>query len=199
MDDLEFVQSCVKGDRQSWDEFLNKYSRLIYNYIHNVLNAKGFAFTQDHSSDIFQEIFCSLAKDNYKKLKSFKAKNGCTLATWLRQVTINSTIDYLRKIKPAVAIDEERDDGFSLKDILRDDAVQVLDALSQKERLSALKECIGKLGTNDKYFIEMHINRNLKLERLKDHFRLSRGAIDMWKARILERLKACFKAKGFLS
>ncbi len=167
MNDLEFVQRCVKGDKHSWDEFLNKYSRLIYNYIHNVLNAKGYTSSQDQSQDIFQEIFCSLIKDNFKKLRSFKARNGCSLASWLRQVTINFTIDYTRKIKPTVSIDEETDDDLALKDILADDSPNISDTLSHEERLKDLKDCVAGLNRDDKYFLELHINRGLTLEELK--------------------------------
>ena len=198
MDDLEFVQRCVKGDKQALDEFLNKYSRLIYNYIQNVLSVKGYAFSQNHINDIFQEIFCSLAKDNFKKLRSFKARNGCSLASWLRQVSINFTIDYIRKIKPTVSIDEETDDGLSLKDLLADGSRPVSDTLSYEEKLEGLKDCIEKLDNAGKYFLELHINRGLRLEQLKDYFKLSRGAIDMQKSRLIDKLRECFKGKGIL-
>jgi RNA polymerase sigma factor (sigma-70 family) len=198
MDDLEFVQRCVIGDKTAWDEFLKKYSRLIYNYIHSVLNTKGFSFTQDHINDIFQDIFHSLIKDNFKKLKSFKAKNGCSLATWLRQVTINFTIDYLRNIKPAVSIDEEIEDELSLKEIISDSSPLATDKLKDRERLAALHDCIKKLNNDDKYFLELYINRGIRLEELKEILRLSRGAVDMQKSRIIDRLKECFKGKGFV-
>lgn len=197
MDDLEFIHSCVKGDRQSWDKFVDKYSRLIYNYIHNILSTKGYAFSQQHIHDIFQEVFYSLIKDNFKKLKSFKARNGCSLASWLRQVTINLTIDYMRKFKPAVSIDQEIDEEFSLKDTLADDSPAVTDTLNYRERLENLKDCIGRLDSDDRYFIELHINRGIKLEALKEVLHLSRGAVDMQKSRIIRRLKDCFKGKGF--
>ena len=96
MDDLEFVHRCASGDKQSWDEFVDRYSRLIYSYILSILNIKSRILPQDNINDIFQEIIYSLIKDNFKKLKSFKARNACSLASWLRQVTINCTIDYLR-------------------------------------------------------------------------------------------------------
>jgi len=197
MDELEFVQRCTKGDKQSWYEFVDKYSRLIYNYIYSVLNSKGQAFTQDNIRDIFQEIFLSLTKDSFKKLKSFRAKNNCTLASWLRQVTINFTIDYIRRLKPLISIDREDEDGFSLKDILKDEAVSVSGQLEQEERSASLKDCIGKLEGDDKYFLDLHIYRGLDLEALRAHFGLSRGAIDMRKSRIIDRLRECFKNKGF--
>jgi len=198
MDDLGFVQKCVKGDKRAWDEFIDKYSRLIYNYIHSVLKIKGSHFTQENINDLFQEIILSLVKDNFKKLSSFKAKNGCSLASWLRQVTVNFTIDYLRKLKALVSIDEEDGEGFSLTEILASDSPSVSDTLIQEEKLTHLKDCIDRLGNEDKYFLELHIQRALSLQELKDYFKLSRGAIDMRKSRIIERLRECFRSKGFV-
>lgn len=198
MDDLEFVRRCVKGDKRVWNEFVERYSSLIYNYIHSVLKIKGRAFSQENINDLFQEIFLSLAKDNFKKLSSFQARNGSSLASWLRQVTVNFTIDYLRKLKPLVSIDQETDDGSSLAEILSSNSPSVTDVLSQEERLMHLKDCIDKLALDDKYFLELHIYRGLAIEELKTYLKVSRAAVDMRKSRIVERLRECFKGKGFM-
>jgi RNA polymerase sigma factor (sigma-70 family) len=198
MNDLEFVQRFVNGDKQAQDEFLKTYSRLIYNYIHNVINTKGCKFTQDQINDIFQEIFCSLINHDCSKLRSFKARNGCSLSSWLRQVTINFTIDYIRKIKPTLSIDQECSDELSLKETLADGLTPINEVLSDKEKLAHLKDCISQLGSDDKYFLELNINQGVSLDELKGVLNLSRGAIDMRKSRLIYRLKECFKSKGFL-
>jgi RNA polymerase sigma-70 factor (ECF subfamily) len=197
VNDLEFVQQCVKGDNPSWDEFLTRYSRLIYKYIHSVLNTKGLTSIQEHAEEIFQGLFSALIQDDYKKLKSFQAKNGCSLASWLRQVTINFTIDYLRKLKPAISLDAENNEGLSLKDSLTGPTFSVPDLIAQEEKLRGLEECIEGLNSQHRLFIELNINQGVKLETLRKFFKLSRGAIDMQKARIVEKLKECFKKKGF--
>ena len=198
MDDLEFVQRCVGGDKIAWDKFVEKYSRLIYNYIYSVLKTKGFILAAENINDLFQEIFLSLINDNFKKLRSFQARNGCSLASWLRQVVINHTLDYICRIKPAVSLEEETVDDSSLKDILVDNTPEVGDTLIQKEKLSHLRECIEGLDNEDRYFLELYINRSLSLVELKNILRISRGAIDMRKTRITSRLRECFQKKGFL-
>lgn len=198
MDDLEFVQRCLTGDKRSWDEFVEKYSRLIYNYIHSVLKTKGAATSQENASDIFQDIFISLVADNFKKLKSFRGLNGCSLASWLRQVTVNATIDYIRKLRPLLSIDQEGDDGFSLKDVLADKSAPATEALAREEKLEQLKDCINRLSASDKYFLELHINKGIALGQLKEILGFSRGTVDMRKSRIIDRLKECFGKKGFM-
>jgi RNA polymerase sigma-70 factor (ECF subfamily) len=199
MDDLEFVQRCVKGDKISWDEFLDKYSRLIYTYIHSVIEIKGLPLTQSNKEDIFQELIFSLIKNNCKKLKSFRALNGCSLASWLRQVSINFTIDCLRKINPPeIPLDEKTQEGLGLKEIIIDKAQMPRDKAINREKLVFLADCIKQLDTEDKYFLELNLNVGLSLEGLKDHFKVSRGAIDMRRSRIIQRLRDCFRKKGFV-
>ena len=196
MDDLEFVRSCTTGDRQAWDRFIEKYSRLIYSCVYGVLVSKGSAFAQSHTQDVFQDFFCFLLSENFKKLRTFKAKNNCSLASWLRQVAVNFTIDYLRKTKTTVSLEEENSDELSLKDILEDSAKAAPDTLDDKEMLSELRDCINLLSNEDKYFLELYLRQGLDLEELREHLRISRGAVDMRKSRLMERLRECFRSKG---
>ncbi|RKY30742.1 MAG: hypothetical protein DRP74_06390 [Candidatus Omnitrophota bacterium] len=200
MSDLEFIQRCVKGEKRAWDEFLDKYSRLIYKYIHGVLKIKGaLEVSPQVVKDLFQEICTSLIEDNFKKLRSFKAKNNCSLASWLRQITINRTIDYIRTAKPTISIDAEIEGSdFSLKQILRSESPSAGQNLSEEENLKSLQECINRLSPEDKYFLELYFYQGLKLEEIKDLLRVTRGTVDVRKARIVERLRECFKSRGFI-
>lgn len=198
MTDVEFARSCAQGNQQALNEFISKYSRLIYNYINSVLRQNNPQLAeQDNLADIFQGIFLSLSENDFKRLKTFRGKNGCSLASWLRQVTINYALDYLRRLRPQVYLDAEDEQGFSLKDILCSNSGSAADKVSLEERLLQLKECIDKLETDDKYFIEFYINRALSLEAMRKLFGVSRGAIDMRKLRLVNRLKECFEEKGF--
>jgi len=199
MDDLKFVQRCVKGDTVAWDEFISRYSRLIYNYIHNIFGLHGVKQpSQDSINDLFQEIILSLFKDGFKKLKTFRGRNNCSLATWLRQVTINRAIDYLRKMRVTLSLDEENDEGASLKDFIADDADSIAEEVIRQDKFLHLEDCISQLDSDERYFLELHLNRGLSLEELRETLRLTRGAVDMRKSRIVERLRDCFRKKGFV-
>jgi RNA polymerase sigma factor (sigma-70 family) len=142
-------------------------------------------------------VILSLFKDNYRKLRSFQGKNGCSLASWLRLVAVNHTRDYAKKKKPTVSLEQESEDNLILKDIIVSDAQPVSQVLVRKEELVSLGECIDALNTDDKYFLELHFNRELDFEELMSHFSATRGTIDMRKSRIIEKLRQCFKNKGF--
>jgi len=197
MDDLEFVQGCLKGNKQSWSEFISRYSRLIYNYIYSVLSVKGRSISAEQVEDIFQEIFHALIKDNYRKLSTYQGKNGCSLASWLRQVTVNFTIDYLRKLKVIASLDALDEDGFTLKDTLKDFSPDAIEFLNDQDRRKTLEECINLLESDEQYFLELFLNQGLTLDEIKEHLKISRGAVDMRKGRVLAKIQDCFKKKGF--
>ena len=197
MSDLEFAQSCVKGDKQSWIEFLSRYSHLIYNYIYSVFAVKGRNFSDHQVEDIYQEIFHALIKDNYKKLSTYQGKNNCSLASWLRQVTINFTIDYLRRLKSTISIDAENEEGFSLKDTIASPSTGAVEFLNDQDRRKTLHECIDLLDIDEQYFMELFLKQGLTLELIREHLKLNRGAVDMRKSRVFQKLRDCFKNKGF--
>ncbi len=199
MDEQEFIQRCLKQEKGAWDEFVDKYSRLIYNYIYSVFKIKGINPSPDTVNDLFQEIFLSLIKDNFHKLRQFKGKNNASLASWLRIITINFCLDYLKKEKKSkLSLDEDfGDEGSSLKDILADERISADKLLIDQERLQYLSECIDSLSSQDRYFLEMHIHQGIKLRDLQLTLGISRSAMDMQKSRLIQKLRDCFKDKGF--
>lgn len=198
MDDLEFVSKCVSGDNAKWEEFVNKYSNLIYNYIHTILQYESTDSVIDsNKDDIFQEIFLSLTKDNFRKLRSYKAINSCSLASWLRQITINYTLTYVRKLKPQVSLDIENAAGIAIKELIIDESVCVIGELSFEEKLGQLRKCVEVLNIDDRFFLKLYLDWQVSLDVIKSLLKVSRGAIDMRKSRIITKLRDCFRSKGF--
>lgn len=204
MSDGQLIQRCADGDSSAWSEFLDKYSRLIYNYILKVLKTRKEYENHDYAGEcmkeLFHDFFCFLKQDNAKKLRSFQGRNGCSLASWLRVVVINFTRNYLRKNKPILSLDEDSRSHprSSLKDMIEDVSDSALELLEQGEISKALIDCIANLSMNDKYLLEL-ISRGLRLEEIREHLNLARGAVDMQKMRLMRRLRDCFNSKGFFS
>src|SRR3989338_538845 len=91
------VGRCVKNDKRALDDFVDKYKGIIYDAIIKTFHFVGYKNTEEAASDLFQEVFSLLLKNDCAKLKSFKWKNGCSLASWLHVVSKNVTFDYLRR------------------------------------------------------------------------------------------------------
>ncbi len=201
MDEIDFIRGCVNQAPGAWDEFVNKYSNLIYKYILSTIISYGLApaAARQSADDIFQQVFLSLVKEDFRKLKTFEGRNNCSLASWLRIVSARAAIDFLRRLQPQTSLEEKDKDGFSLKELLTASGANSRDTFNRQEKISHLKDCVEKLGLEEQYFLELYLNQELTLGQIKDHLKISRSAADTRKNRIIGRLKECFRNKGFLS
>jgi RNA polymerase sigma-70 factor (ECF subfamily) len=95
------LAGCIRGEKAAWDEFVSRYSGLIYHTIKKTASLHQNRTPQDFADDLFQEIFVSLIKDDFLQLRRFRGDNGCTLASWLRMIAARRTIDHFAKIKNA--------------------------------------------------------------------------------------------------
>ncbi|MCX7927002.1 MAG: sigma-70 family RNA polymerase sigma factor [Candidatus Omnitrophica bacterium] len=199
MDDKELINRCIRLDKEAQQIFIEKYCRLIYSIICNFFRNHGLSVSVQTIEDLYQEVITCLIDNNFKKLSSFKGKNGASLASWLRQVVVNRCIDYLRKLRPQVlSLDEPiNEDGFSLSSILSLNSLSVSELANENEKMADLADCIERLSVDEKFFLEMHLNQGMSLNQIKDFYNISRAAVDMRKARIVERLRDCFRKKGY--
>jgi len=74
-----------------------------------------------------------------------------------------------------------------------------MEFLNDQDKRKTLQECISLLGSDEQYFLELFLNQALTLDEIKEHFKISRGAVDMRKGRIFQKIQDCFKKRGFLS
>lgn len=202
MNDREFAQSCTHS-QESRRELLQRYSRLIYSSIIHILRLKGRPTTDELVTEIFHQMVVVLFEDDCRRLRSYQGRNGCSLATWLRQVCINATLDYLRVGQQAtVSLDApltgSDEQTLTAGDLLADTRPKASDEAMKSENLGYLAECVAELCQDDHYFLELHLNQQLELELVAGHLGISRGAADMRKLRIMERLRDCFRRKGAL-
>lgn len=68
--DAEILEGCLAGDRRSWNEFVERFSKLVYWSIHKVISGTAFAHHPDFADEVFQDVFKRLLeKDELAKLR----------------------------------------------------------------------------------------------------------------------------------
>jgi RNA polymerase sigma-70 factor (ECF subfamily) len=83
--DILLVKECQAGDKSAYDKLVQRYKRQIYQF------AFQLSGSHHHAHEISQETFIQL----YRSIKRFKGKSK--FYTWLRRITINLSINYLKK------------------------------------------------------------------------------------------------------
>ncbi len=194
--DFKLLAECINSNSEAWDTFVNQYSKLVYHSINNTLKLHNSFLEQEDVEDIFNGIFLSFLEDDYKKLRQFEARHGCTLSSWIRLISIRSTIDFLRGQKHHVSIDEDHDDrSFSLIETLPDHQATAEKQMELSETDRLIREAIDELPASDKLFIELHYEKELPAEEIAKIMNISVNTLYSRKNRIHEKIKKIIKEK----
>ncbi len=63
LSDAQLVTRCRAGDRDAWNELVERYSRYVY-----AIAARGYRLTGTDAEDIFQDVFLRV----YDRLDSLR-------------------------------------------------------------------------------------------------------------------------------
>ncbi|MBF0523351.1 MAG: sigma-70 family RNA polymerase sigma factor [Candidatus Omnitrophica bacterium] len=198
-DDAELIARLLSGDKRAWDEFVNLYSKDIYNSIKQTLN-KHRVSVSSAADDLFQEMFLSLCETNFEKLKSFKGLYEGRLKGFLETMARNRTIDYLRRIKTKSLEIEEKKRPSGPKE--REERKRLNQALSvwpniflSEGKEIQMEEILDCLDEEDRKFVQLAFLSKPKL-RSKEGARIlgmSVAAYNMRRKRMKEKLREILK------
>ena len=90
--DRELISGCVEQDRAALEELVIKFSDPVYRTIQYTCRARNISCSMQDVEDLHNSVFVSLFENRCKKLGQFKGKNGCSLYTWIRIITVRMVI-----------------------------------------------------------------------------------------------------------
>ena len=187
--DSELLKGCVSGDKESWSLFVKNYNKLIYHTIYKTLRVNGNPTGPDDVNDLFQEVFTSFCENNCKKLRMFDPQRGVTLASWLRMITVRTTIDHLRKRRPVTALDE-----LSVEPSQTGGQESIVD----EESLNMLRGVVEQLPAGDRLLIELAFMRELPAEEVAGILDISVTAFYTRKNRIIGKMRKIAEERKML-
>lgn len=134
----DWARVLQTGDSHTWEDFINRYSGLVYKVFYN----KSFGFSREDVEDNFNEFFHGLIKDNFRKIALFEGRNNCSFPTYLKKIALNQAIDYnKRRIKKwMVSLNQtwsgkNQEEGQELGDrVALPEKVPMENLLSQEQR-----------------------------------------------------------------
>jgi RNA polymerase sigma-70 factor, ECF subfamily len=103
--DRELLTRYRCGQVNALEALIEKYRRPLFGFIINMIHG------QDEADEIFQEVWLRVIRNH----EMYKHGNFCG---WLVRIAHNVIIDRVRKKKPDVSLDEEKDEGLSLGQVI---------------------------------------------------------------------------------
>jgi len=136
--DLALVHKTKEGDKDAFCELVQKYKRQVY--------FMAYRMTNNHTDadDLSQEAFLKA----YESIGNFKEK--CSFSTWLYRITVNMTIDHLRKIGTKQTF--ELDENVSIRK-----GHYVDNPIEERELHKEIKKAIWSLPLEQRAVVELSI------------------------------------------
>jgi len=111
-EEVRLIQRLVRGEQGAWDGFVERFSPVIYGAVVKTLRRSGRDL--EESSDVAQDVFVRLCNKDFRLLRQYDPSRAA-LTTWLTIISTSTTIDHLRRQKPASALDEVPEEVASVE------------------------------------------------------------------------------------
>lgn len=198
-DDFRLLEECIRGKKEAWDTFVTRFSRLVYYSINKTLKLHTHNPPQEDVDDVFNGIFLSFIENDYKKLRQFEGKQGCTLSSWIRLISIRHTIDFLRGQKRQISLDDDSNDTRPMVDTLQDNRASVDEIIELSETEKMMKEAIDELPSSDRLFIRLQYEKDLPPEEIAIIINASVNTVYSKKNRIRQKIKKIIRDKEVIA
>lgn len=172
MEPIEKVKMAQKGDDNAFYELMQERKEMLYK------TAYTYVRNREDALDIVQETvykaYCSV-----KKLKEPAFFN-----TWLIRILINCSLDYMKKKKTIVPMDEIFEN--SIADVTDKDREQVID----------LRYAVNKLDDRCKTVVILKYFHDMTIEQISDILECPSGTIKSYLHKALTELRLELKEGG---
>jgi RNA polymerase sigma factor (sigma-70 family) len=156
--DHELVKEFRQGDNKSFNELVNRYKERIY------WTARRVVGTHEDADDVVQDVFVKM----YDGLKDFRGESN--LFTWLYRITINVSLNILRKkkIRQYIPYDEYLEAIIPSTD-------SADERVLKQEYKTALERAIEKLPQKQRAVFAMRYYDEIPFEEMSKILRKSVG------------------------
>lgn len=187
VDFLNFLDRCTQKDKDAWDIFVEKYTKLIYNYIIRTLKKYYYFSQNDEVDEIFNRIFVALLDKNCRRLKNFRGQNERSFGAYLREISFHITIDFLREQKNFIELEQIK------YRVSEDDKYELWALRELKGILITLRD---ELPERHKYLFRLLYEEGLDLSEIAQMMGLKLNAVHQLKFRMINNLIKIAKGRN---
>ena len=195
-EDLQLIAKCLSGDRGAWEILVRRFSNLVYQTVRSTFLIKQIPFNKQDLEDLHNTVFLRFFEQGCAKLKLYQGRNGCTLASWIRIVTVRIVLNHLRKKGVDGPLWEKKKTPVEELSWLRGEDQGPLARMESAEQEKLVHEGMESLAPRDRLFMKLHVDQGLPVEEVADALQISVQNAYVVKHRAVESLKSYLVSRG---
>jgi RNA polymerase sigma factor (sigma-70 family) len=192
--DQVIYAGCISGDRHSQEAFVRRFSNLVYRSIQYTLRIRDISCSQSDLEDLHNTVFVKLFDRKCKKLRQFKGKNGCSLSSWIRLISVRTVLDSVRKGRTDALTRKNSVLSLDALADMKSEAPEPLTVMNKGEQSRMIRKGLLSLLPRDRLFLKLHCLRGLSIREVAVILRISEGNAHSLKHRAIKRLRAQIEA-----
>ena len=174
------IDRICSGDRSAFQELVERHKKKIYFLAYDVVG------NHHDAEDISQEVFIKM----FRSLKNFR--RDAKMSSWLYQITVNTSIDHLRRksSKPHKSMDDLDKTSFQEKLAGSKNAAidpeQSAEAVIMQNRVS---QALQKVSPKERSVFVMRHYNELKTREIAEILNVSQGTVKALLFRAIRKLR----------
>ena len=177
-EEIGTIKEAQSGNKAAFSTLFRKYKGFVENLL------TKYVKDEDEAHDICNIVFLKV----HNKLSTFTAYDS--FGGWLRILTRNTAIDYLRSMKSKNTSIEDVDDRLSLKESIASTEEDLINRLTYKRIL----EEFDKLPDTTRKVCNLFYVNNLTVEQISKALKMPTGTIKSTLFRTRKRIKKQFNS-----
>lgn len=170
-EDAELVERAQDGDREAFGQLVKRYQEKVYSICYGKVKDEQDAM--DVTQDVFVKVFRYL--ENFEQESSFY--------TWLYRITVNTSIDFLRKQSRKAQVDYD-DSIKSEEDVEGNEllmpsrlGVNPDEAFGRKELRQKMLEALESLSEKHRTILNLREVEGLSYKEMAEVLDISKGTV----------------------
>jgi RNA polymerase sigma-70 factor (ECF subfamily) len=178
--DQVLIDRLCSGDQSAFHDLVGRYKKKVYYLAYDI--------TGDHheAEDISQEVFMKV----YRSLKTFR--RDAKMSSWLHQITVNASIDSLRRKSVRRAKSGSELDNVETEENLVASGAHNLDPVRSTESIqiqNRISQALQKISPRERVvFVMCHYN-GLKLKETAEILDVTLGTVKSLLFRAIKKLR----------
>jgi len=181
MNDSEIIKQILQGNRNQYKLLVERFQNMVFR------TCMGFLHNKDDADDLTQEVFIQA----YQSLSSFKGNSS--LSTWIYKITINASLNKLRKSKKNNLF--QRFDSLFGSEKNKDFNISVTEnpetILINNEHHQWVQKALNSLPENQRIAIVLSKYDDLPQKEIAEIMSTTEGAVEA----LIQRAKANLREK----
>lgn len=181
--DATLIKLYKKNKHQGLKILYERYNKYVYTIAYH------YAGNKEDALDLTQEVFMSI----FKSLDSFKEE--FSLLPWVKKITVNKCLNFLRDRKEALSLNQAIEDGDEIQDLIHSPDNTESKTL-YRDTKQTLEDAIKNLPNEERMAIILRHMKGMKYEEIAKIMDVPLGTVKTYLHRGRKTIKACMIKDG---